>query len=123
MDFEETNTNGNCPSSDPTLDMDRKRSRIGKTEEDNKHVTTPSDVNVYLNESISGNLCGLIEETVKNCLCPVIKEMMNGTTSMMMVAMGGGAHGFCSLSFSPMFTRPLGYGVDCRRRRKQGGEG
>ncbi|KAF2577319.1 hypothetical protein F2Q68_00002627 [Brassica cretica] len=90
MDFEETNTNGNCPSSDPTLDMDRKRSRIGKTEEDNKHVTTPSDVNVYLNESISGNLCGLIEETVKNCLCPVIKEMMNGTASMMMVAMGEG---------------------------------
>ncbi|CAF1703409.1 unnamed protein product [Brassica oleracea] len=89
MDFEETNTNGNCPSSDPTLDMDRKRSRIGKTEEDNKHVTTPSDVNVYLNESISGNLCGLIEETVKNCLCPVIKEMMNRKASMMMVAMGG----------------------------------
>jgi len=157
MDFEETNnhhntTNGNystfnSPSSNPTLELDsengiekkltmssssvsrkRSRSRIGKIEEDNKPVITPSDgpiaSNVNLNEAaavgIGGNLGGLIEETVKNCVSPVIKEMMNGTTSMMMAAMGGvfpglgggggggGGHGFGSLS--PMFTRPFNFG-------------
>ncbi|KAJ0237061.1 transcription factor [Hirschfeldia incana] len=103
----------------------RSRSRIGKIEEDSKPVVTPSDgnvpnpSNVNLNEPatavIGGNVGVLIEETVKNCVSPLIKEMMNGTTSMMMAAMGGGGggglgHGFGS--FSPMFTRPLGYGVE-----------
>ncbi|CAN7051843.1 unnamed protein product [Brassica oleracea var. botrytis] len=102
----------------------RSRSRIGKIEEDNKPAITPSDVqtpnaasNVNLNEPatavVGGNIGVLIEETVKNCVSPVIKEMMNGTTSMMMAAMGGGGgngHGFGS--FSPVFTRPLGYGVE-----------
>uniref|UniRef100_A0A1J3ICD1 Mediator-associated protein 1 n=1 Tax=Noccaea caerulescens TaxID=107243 RepID=A0A1J3ICD1_NOCCA len=140
----------NSPSSNPTLELDsengvekkltmssssgsrkRSRSRIGKIEEDNKPIA-PSDghipnaaSNVNLNESayagIGGNLGGLIEETVKNCVSPVMKELMNGTTSMMMAAMGGfsggggaaAAHGFGSLS--PMFTRPLNFGF--------GGEG
>ncbi|KAL1211660.1 putative transcription factor [Cardamine amara subsp. amara] len=133
----------NSPSSNPTLEIDsengvekkltmssssvsrkRSRSRIGKIEEDNKPIT-PSDgqlpnaaCNVNLNETVAvvgigGNLGGLIEETVKNCISPVIKEMMNGTTSMMMAAMGGfssggGGHGFGSIS--PMFTRPLNFG-------------
>ncbi|WZZ63169.1 hypothetical protein YC2023_063276 [Brassica napus] len=149
MDFEETNTNGNyfnSPGSNPSnVEIDsengvekrlmmmssssggsrkRSRSRIGKIEEDNKPVITPSDVqtpnaasNVNLNEPatavVGGNIGVLIEETVKNCVSPVIKEMMNGTTSMMMAAMGGGGgngHGFGS--FSPVFTRPLGYGVE-----------
>ncbi|KAF8045744.1 hypothetical protein N665_4486s0002 [Sinapis alba] len=147
MDFEETNTNGNysafnSPGSNPSVvEIDsengvekrltmssgsrkRSRSRIGKIEEDNKPVITPSDgqipntaSNVNLNEPatavIGGNIGVLIEETVKNCVSPLIKEMMNGTTSMMMAAMGGGGghgHGFGSLS--PMFTKPFGYGVE-----------
>ncbi|CAH8306125.1 unnamed protein product [Eruca vesicaria subsp. sativa] len=103
----------------------RSRSRIGKIEDDNKPILTPCDgnipnagSNVNLNEPatavIGGNIGVLIEETVKNCVSPVIKEMMNGTTSMMMAAMGGGVggggHGFGSLS--PMFTRPFGYVVE-----------
>ncbi|CAH8386152.1 unnamed protein product [Eruca vesicaria subsp. sativa] len=111
MDFEETNGN-NIPNA---IEMDsengvernmssgsrkRSRSRIGKIEEDNKPVITPSDVN--LNEAAFAGI-GLIEETVKNCVSPLIKEMMNGTTSMMMAAMGGG---------SPVFTRAFGYGVE-----------
>ncbi|EOA30558.1 hypothetical protein CARUB_v10013683mg [Capsella rubella] len=134
----------NSPVSNPELDSEngiekkltmssssgsrkRSRSRIGKIEEDNKPTLAPCDghipnaaSNVNLNEtaaaiSIGGNLGGLIEETVKNCVSPVIKELMNGTTSMMMAAMGGGfpgsgggAHGFGSLS--PLFTRPLNFG-------------
>ncbi|KAF8091879.1 hypothetical protein N665_0433s0044 [Sinapis alba] len=129
MDFEDT-SGFNSPGSNPNAnDMDsengvekklssgsrkRSRSRIGKIEEDNKPIITPSD-DVNLNETVcAGSFGGLIEETVKNCVSPVIKEMMNGTTSMMMAAMGGGrghGHGFGSGSFSPMFTRPLGYGV------------
>ncbi|KFK37902.1 hypothetical protein AALP_AA3G044100 [Arabis alpina] len=107
----------------------RSRSRIGKIEEDNKPVMAPSDVhipnanaasNVNLNETasvgIGGNLGGLIEETVKNCVSPVIKEMMNGTTSMMMAAMGGGGGGGHGLGLtSPVFTRPFSFGF--------GGEG
>lgn len=106
----------------------RSRSRIGKIEEDSKPVidgnipnTAAAASNVNLNEPatavIGGNIGVLIEETVKSCVSPLIKEMMNGTTSMMMAAMGGGGgvggghgHGFGSLS--PMFTRPLGYGVE-----------
>ncbi|ESQ49587.1 hypothetical protein EUTSA_v10020724mg [Eutrema salsugineum] len=134
----------NSPSSNPNLEIDsengverkltmssssgsrkRSRSRIGKIEEDNKPINLSDGqipnaaINVNLNETaaagIGGNLGGLIEETVKNCVSPVIKEMMNGTTSMMMAAMGGfsgsgggGVHGFGSLS--PMFTRPLSFG-------------
>ncbi|KAG2318257.1 hypothetical protein Bca4012_069254 [Brassica carinata] len=123
MDFEETNTNGSYHNA---IEMDsenggekkfssgsrkRSRSRIGKIEEDNKPIITLSDVN--LNETaadgIGGSLGGLIEETVRNCVSPLIKEMMNGTTSMMMAAMGGGVGGG---SFSPVFTRPLGYGLE-----------
>ncbi|KAL0744393.1 hypothetical protein Bca4012_085906 [Brassica carinata] len=138
MDFEETNANGNYFNSPGGVEIDsengverrltmssggsrkRSRSRIGKIEEDSKPVITPSDgnipnaagSNVNLNEPatavVGGNIGVLIEETVKNCVSPLIKEMMNGTTSMMMAAMGGGGGG----SFSPMFTRPLGYGVE-----------
>ncbi|KAH0850149.1 hypothetical protein HID58_095732, partial [Brassica napus] len=127
MDFEETNTNGNYFNSPGGLNPSnveidsengvekrlmmmssssggsrkRSRSRIGKIEEDNKPVITPSEgqtpnaaSNVNLNEPatavIGGHIGVLIEETVKNCVSPVIKEMMNGTTSMMMAAMGGG---------------------------------
>ncbi|XP_010463980.1 PREDICTED: probable transcription factor At3g04930 [Camelina sativa] len=101
----------------------RSRSRIGKIEEDNKPVIAPFDgqipnaaSNVNLNDTISMgvNLGGLIEETVKNCVSPVIKELMNGTTSVMMAAMGGGGFpgsgggGFGSLS--PMFTRQMNFG-------------
>ncbi|CDY50767.1 BnaAnng10740D [Brassica napus] len=129
MDFEETNTNGNYFNSPGGLNPSnveidsengverrlmmssssggsrkRSRSRIGKIEEDNKPIITPSEgqtpnaaSNVNLNEPatavVGGNIGVLIEETVKNCVSPVIKEMMNGTTSMMMAAMGGGGNG------------------------------
>ncbi|CAN8260417.1 unnamed protein product [Cochlearia groenlandica] len=130
----------NSPCSNPNVEIDsengverklnmsggsgsrkRSRSRIVKSEEDNnnKHVFAshgqiPNNVN--LNETASagiggGNLGVLIEETVKNCVSPMIKEMVNGTRSMMMAATsGGGGHGFGSLS--PMFTRPFGFGVE-----------
>ncbi|XP_010524902.1 PREDICTED: probable transcription factor At3g04930 [Tarenaya hassleriana] len=94
----------------------RSRSRIGKTEEDKP--VTPCDGNVgNANENVGGgNLAGLIEETVRNCVSPVIKEMMNGTTAMMMATMGGfpgggGGHGLGALSLSPILMQPLGLGL------------
>ncbi|XP_048620304.1 probable transcription factor At3g04930 [Brassica napus] len=105
MDFE---VNGNSPGSNPSAAVEiesengvekkgsrkRSRSRIGKIEEDN-------NVNVNVNETVSSSIGGLIEETVRSCVSPLIKEMMNGTTSMMMAG-----------SLGPVFTRPLGYGVE-----------
>ncbi|CAN8269880.1 unnamed protein product [Cochlearia groenlandica] len=104
----------------------RSKSRIGKIEEDNnKPIITPFDGllpnaannNVNLNEEpavvggacIGGNLGGLVEETVRNCVSPVIKEMMNGTTSVMMAAMGR-FHGHGLGSLTPVFTQPLSFG-------------
>ncbi|CAN6922289.1 unnamed protein product [Brassica oleracea] len=106
MDFEEANVNGNSPGSNPSAAVEiesengvekkgwrkRSRSRIGKIEEDN---------NVNLNETVSASIRGLIEETVRSCVSPLIKEMLNGTTSMMMAG-----------SLGPVFTRPLGYGLE-----------
>ncbi|CAG7890829.1 unnamed protein product [Brassica rapa] len=103
MDFE---VNGNSPGSNPSAAVEiesengvekkgsrkRSRSRIGKIEEDN---------NVNVNETVSAGIGGLIEETVRSCVSPLIKEVMNGTTSMMMAG-----------SLGPVFTRPLGYGVE-----------
>lgn len=74
------------------------------------------------------NLGGLIEETVKNCVSPMIKEMLNGTTGMMMAAMGGfpgggGAHALGLLSPMLMPSMNLGFGGkgvgDERWRRQQ----
>ncbi|CAN7113077.1 unnamed protein product [Brassica rapa subsp. narinosa] len=101
MDFE---VNGNSPGSNPSAAVEiesengvekrgsrkRSRSRIGKIEEDNN-----------VNENASDGIGGLIEETVRSCVSPLIREMMNGTTSMMMAG-----------SLGPVFTRPLGYGVE-----------
>ncbi|KAF3530242.1 hypothetical protein DY000_02043885 [Brassica cretica] len=116
MDFEEANVNGNGPGSNPSAAVEiesengvekkgsrkRSRSRIGEIEE---------DTNVNLNETVSAGIGGLIVESLKNCVSPLIKEMMNGTTSMMMAAMGGGGGGGGG-SLSPVFTRTFGYGVE-----------
>ncbi|CAF2370725.1 BnaA01g33360D [Brassica napus] len=105
MDFE---VNGNSPSSNPSAAVEiesengvekrgsrkRSRSRIGKIEEDN-------NVNVNVNETASAGIGGLIEEIVRSCVSPLIKEVMNGTTSMMMAG-----------SLGPVFTRSLGYGLE-----------
>ncbi|XP_010548762.1 PREDICTED: probable transcription factor At3g04930 [Tarenaya hassleriana] len=101
----------------------RSRSRIGKMEEDKPitpcdgHVPNAAS-NINLNENVTGaggNLAGLIEETVKNCVSPIIKEMMNGTTAMMMAAVGGlpgaGGHGLGTLSLSPITMPPLNLGI------------
>ncbi|KAG7552160.1 GLABROUS1 enhancer-binding protein family [Arabidopsis thaliana x Arabidopsis arenosa] len=121
-----------------TISRKRSRSRIGKIDED-KPVIAPSDglmpnaVNLNENVAVAGdfgdgrNLGGLIEETVKNCVSPMIKEMMNGTTGMMMAAMGGfpggGAHALGVLSPMLMPSMNLGFGGkgvgDERWRRQQ----
>ncbi|KAF3489793.1 hypothetical protein F2Q69_00056154 [Brassica cretica] len=116
----------------------RPRSRIGKIDEDKAVSLSDGPVpSVNLNENVSAfgefgdgrNLGGLIEETVKSCVSPLIKEMMNGTTGMMMAAVGGfpgggGAHAMGVLS--PMLmpsVNPLGFGGggvgDERWRRQQ----
>ncbi|CAL9231842.1 unnamed protein product [Arabidopsis halleri] len=122
-----------------TISRKRSRSRIGKIDED-KPVIAPCDGlmpnTVNLNENVAvaagdfsdgRNLGGLIEETVKNCVSPMIKEMMNGTTGMMMAAMGGfpggGAHALGVLSPMLMPSMNLGFGGkgagDERWRRQQ----
>lgn len=158
MDVEETNhVNNNNGSSgfNANVDVDldnglekkltmsrkRSRSRIGKfsTDED-KPIIAPCDGAmpnaVNLNEIVAAvgdfsdgrNLGGLIEETVKNCVSPMIKEMLNGTTGMMMAAMGGfpgggGAHALGLLSPMLMPSMNLGFGGkgvgDERWRRQQ----
>ncbi|KAL1223512.1 putative transcription factor [Cardamine amara subsp. amara] len=99
----------------------RSRSRIGKIDEDKPIIDGPIP-NVNLNENVTAigdfgegrNLGGLIEETVKNCVSPMIKEMMNGTTGMMMAAVGGfpggGAHALGVLSPMLMPSMNLGFG-------------
>ncbi|ESQ32291.1 hypothetical protein EUTSA_v10005455mg [Eutrema salsugineum] len=122
----------------------RSRSRIGKIDEDKP--INPCDgpapnaaTNVNLNENVAAigefgegrNLGGLIEETVRNCVSPLIKEMMNGTTGMMMAAVGGfpggGGHALGVLSPTLMPSLNLGFGgggggkgvADERWRRQQ----
>ncbi|KAF8105527.1 hypothetical protein N665_0157s0103 [Sinapis alba] len=146
MEFEETNGNAhvdvdseNVLEKKVTVSRKRSRSRIGRIDED-RHVSLSDgpvpDVN--LNEKVSAfgefsdgrSLGGLIEETVKSCVSPLVKEMMNGTTGMMMAAVGGypggggGAHAMGVLS--PMLMpslNPLGFGGggggDERWRRQQ----
>ncbi|EOA20705.1 hypothetical protein CARUB_v10001022mg [Capsella rubella] len=122
-----------------TMSRKRSRSRIGKIDED-KPILAPCDGGlpnaVNLNENVAAvgdfidgrNLGGLIEETVKNCVSPMIKEMMNGRTGMMMAAMGGfpgggGTHGLGVLS--PMLIPSMNQGFggkgagDERWRRQQ----
>ena len=69
-------------------------------------------------DSVGSRSRELIEETVKSCVSPLIKEMMNGATGMMMAAVGvypgGGGHGMGVLS--PMLMPNLG---DERWRRQQ----
>ncbi|XP_010455163.1 PREDICTED: probable transcription factor At5g28040 [Camelina sativa] len=116
-----------------TMSRKRSRSRIGKMDED-KPVLAPCDGPpnaVNLNENVAAvgefsdgrNLGGLIEETVKNCVSPMIKEMMNGTTGMMMAAMGGfpggGAHGLGVLSPILMNVGFGGKGAGDERWRRQ----
>ncbi|CAD5332903.1 putative transcription factor [Arabidopsis thaliana] len=121
-----------------TISRKRSRSRIGKIDED-KPVLAPCDGGipnaVNLNENVAvgcdfgdgRNLGVLIEETVKNCVSPLIKEMMNGTTGMMMAATGGfpggGAHSLGVLSPMLMPSMNLGFGGkgvgDERWRRQQ----
>ncbi|KAG2244145.1 hypothetical protein Bca52824_094003 [Brassica carinata] len=95
--------------------------------------------NVNLNENVSAfgelsdgrDLRGLVEETVKSCVSPLVKEMMNGATGMMMAAVGGypGGGGARAMGvLSPMLmpsVNPLGFGGggggggDERWRRQQ----
>ncbi|KAJ0253823.1 transcription factor [Hirschfeldia incana] len=148
MEFEETNNvNGNNAHVDVdseekkvTMSRKRSRSRIGKIDEDKPVSLSDGPMpNVNLNENVSAfgelsdgrDLGGLIEETVKSCVSPLIKEMMNGTTGMMMAAVGGfpgggGAHAMGVLS--PLLmpsVNPLGFGGgnggvgDERWRRQQ----
>ncbi|WZZ01369.1 hypothetical protein YC2023_073697 [Brassica napus] len=150
MEFEETNGNNAHVEVDSENVLEKKvtmssgsrkrpRSRIGKIDEDKAVSLSDGPVpSVNLNENVSAfgeladgrNLGGLIEETVKSCVSPVIKEMMNGTTGMMMAAVGGypgggGAHAMGVLS--PMLmpsVNPLGFGGgggvgDERWRRQQ----
>ncbi|CAN8265399.1 unnamed protein product [Cochlearia groenlandica] len=158
MDFDENHVNNNVHNADVdsengmekkmsmmssggSVSRKRSRSRIGKIDED-KPILPPCDgpvPNVNHNENVSAfsefgdgrNLGGLIEETVRNCVSPVIKEMMNGTTGMMMAAVGGypggggiGGHGLGVLS--PMLMPSMNIGVggkggvgDERWRRQQ----
>ena len=108
----------------------RSRSRIGRIDEDNKPISLsdgPTASGAGANENVAAfgefsdgrSLGGLIEETVKSCVSPLIKEMMNGATGMMMAAVGvypggGGGHGMGVLS--PMVMPNLG---DERWRRQQ----
>ncbi|XP_010494072.1 PREDICTED: probable transcription factor At5g28040 [Camelina sativa] len=120
-----------------TMSRKRSRSRIGKIDED-KPILAPCEMPpnaVNLNENVAAvgefsdgkSLGGLIEETVKNCVSPMIKEMMNGTTGMMMAAMGGfpggGAHALGALSPMLIPSMNLGFGGkgagDQRWRRQQ----
>ncbi|KAL0890806.1 hypothetical protein Bca101_014789 [Brassica carinata] len=148
-EFEESNINGNAHvdvDSENVLEkkvaMSRKRprSRIGKIDED-KHVSLSDGPmpNVNLNENVSAfgelsdgrDLRGLVEETVKSCVSPLVKEMMNGATGMMMAAVGGypGGGGARAMGvLSPMLmpsVNPLGFGGggggggDERWRRQQ----
>ncbi|KFK26458.1 hypothetical protein AALP_AA8G251800 [Arabis alpina] len=106
----------------------RSRSRVGKIDEDKPiaqlDVPVPNAAtNVNLNDNVAASgdfidgrhLGGLIEETVRNCVSPLIKEMMNGTTGMMMAALGGfpggGAHSLGALSPMLMPSMNLGFGV------------
>ncbi|CAH8359813.1 unnamed protein product [Eruca vesicaria subsp. sativa] len=154
MEFEETNNHINGNNANVDVDSEnvlekkgssgsrkRPRSRIGKIDEDKpislsdapvpNAATNVENVSVFGELSDGRNLGGLIEETVKSCVSPLIKEMMNGTTGMMMAAVGGypgggGAHGMGVLS--PMLMpslNPLGFGGggggvgDERWRRQQ----
>ncbi|CAA7025960.1 unnamed protein product, partial [Microthlaspi erraticum] len=98
----------------------RSRSRVGKIDEDKSVLGDGAIPNVNLNESVAAvgdfgegrNLGGLIEETVRNCVSPMIKEMMNGTTGMMMAAVGGfpGGGGHALGVLSPMLMQSLNVG-------------
>ncbi|KAJ0253093.1 transcription factor [Hirschfeldia incana] len=129
MEFEETNNHQHhhveIDSADNVLEKKvgvsrkRSRSRIGKMDEDNKPISL-SDGPIHENVAAFGefssegrSLGGLIEETVKGCVSPLIKEMMDGTMGMMMAAVGGypggGAHAMGVLS--PMLMPVnLGFG-------------
>ncbi|KAJ4877710.1 DNA-binding storekeeper protein-related transcriptional regulator [Raphanus sativus] len=106
-----------------TVSRKRSRWRMGKMDEENNKPISLSDgpmasgattTNENMAEFSDGrNLGGLIEETVKSCVSPLIKEMMNGTVGMMMAAVGGypgggGAHAMGVLS--PMLIPNLGFG-------------
>ncbi|KAF8107211.1 hypothetical protein N665_0124s0010 [Sinapis alba] len=150
MEFEETNNHHHHVNNNTNVDIDsenlkvavssrkRSRSRIGKMDEDKPIAlsdgpmasgATNENVSAFGEFSDGRSLGGLIEETVKSCVSPLIKEMMNGTMGMMMAAVGGypggGVHGMGVLS--PMLMPNLGFGVgggkggvgDERWRRQQ----
>ncbi|CAF2011784.1 unnamed protein product [Brassica oleracea var. botrytis] len=133
MEFEETNGNNAHVEVDSENVLEKKvtvssgsrkrpRSRIGKIDEDKAVSLSDGPVpSVNLNENVPAfgefgdgrNLGGLIEETVKSCVSPLIKEMMDGTTGMMMAAVGGfpgggGAHAMGVLS--PMLMPSVNLG-------------
>ncbi|KAG2316523.1 hypothetical protein Bca4012_067391 [Brassica carinata] len=129
MEFEETNNHHHhivdvdSENVKATVSRKRSRSRIGKMDEDKPislsdgpmaSAATNENVAAFGEFSDGRNLGGLIEETVKSCVSPMIKEMMNGTMGMMMAAVGGypggGAHAMGVLSPMLMPSLNLGFG-------------
>ncbi|CDY68986.1 BnaAnng29040D [Brassica napus] len=96
-----------------TVSRKRSRSRIGRIDEDNKPISLsdgPTASGAGANENVAAfgdgrSLGGLIEETVKNCVSPLIKEMMMAAAGGYP---GGGGHGMGVLS--PMLMAKIGFG-------------